>query len=268
MPPPRRPVKMDEAAMKANGVQPPAESTPSEAPLLQPEPETKPPAPSPAKPMLPAKTVQNQSVTKSSGFTEDLPSWMEGDFNQRDKGFPLLSIFQKESEKYPEGHDFRLGDLIYDSQHKISSLRQEPGTYFILTNWRKYYEEVVDFDSGKRSKIFETETEARASGVEYRPAAFMTMLVLLPEGMDIPDAITLDGYRWIETGMFFTKTAYPPVSKALFKAVRDLGSSGKKGAYITTDKIVKEKNVWAAPIVTFAENLTSEWPETLAHVGA
>lgn len=264
MPPKRRPVQMDESAMKESGVQTP-EETKTEAPLLHPEPPAaKSAAPSPAKPMVPVKASDNKSVSKS--FSEDLPSWMEGEFTSRDKGFPLLSIFQKDSPKYGEDHDFKLGDLVYDSKHRIGRLKQDPGVFFVLTHYNKFYQEEVEYDSGKMPRKFETKAEADAAGAEVREAAFLTMLVNVPDGISIPDAITLDGCQWIETGMFVSKTSYKPVSQALFKAVRELGSAGWKCAYITTDRKTKENNIWAIPVVTFAENLSNEWKETLAHI--
>lgn len=177
-----------------------------------------------------------------------IPDFFQGDSSAATVRPPSLRIIGKTGklcDKFPKN----IGELLYDGEVLIGSAIKA-----VVVAMKFGFEQTVDYESGDIPERWETVAEAKASGLDYHPTAQVSLLLEMPEGIELGEDINGKFYA---PALFYLKKFEVSKWNSIIRKDAQLRFKGdpRKGLYTISAELIKgTKNSWYGPKLSAAGN--------------
>lgn len=177
-----------------------------------------------------------------------IPEFFQGDLPPAQFRPPSLRIIGK-TGKLCDSFPKNIGDLLYDGEIILGS-----SVKAVIASMKFAFEQTVPYDSDEIPLRFASLHEARQAGVEYHPTAQMTLLLEMPEGMELGEEI--EGKFYAPALLYLKKYDVNKWREIIQKdAQLRFKGDARRGMYTITAELIKGKaNSWYGPGLRAAGN--------------
>lgn len=199
-------------------------------------------APSPEA-ALDAYNAETQ-LANSSG----IPEFFQGDSSATQVRPPSLRIIGKTGrlcDQFPKN----IGELVYDGEVILGT-----SVKAVVVSMKFGFEETIPYGGDDIPERWDSVADAKASGKDYHPTAIVSLLLEMPQGIELGEQI--DGHFYAPA-VFYIKKFDVSTWNSILKKDATLRYKGdpRKGLYTISAKLIKGKaNSWYGPELKAAGN--------------
>lgn len=177
-----------------------------------------------------------------------IPEFFQGDSSATQVRPPSLRIIGKTGklcDQFPKN----IGELVYDGEVILGT-----SVKAVVVSMKFGFEETLSYGGDELPERWDSVADAKASGKDYHPTAIVSLLLEMPQGIELGEQI--DG-KFYAPAVFYIKRFDVSTWNSILKKDAMLRYKGdpRKGLYTISAKLIKGRaNSWYGPALAAAGN--------------